>query len=372
MNPSVCIVLPAIYPVLANLKDLRFVGGAELRHSLVARALARAGVKVSVITLDHGQPEGEVIDGVRIIKSHTPDGGLPVARFIYPRLAKIWQALKRADADIYLQPCASYLTTVVAEFTRRCRRRSVFAGASDADFIPEQLRIRHARDRWLYRRGIGRVDGILVQTAKQRELCLRAYGRDAFVIPSGYELTYSPTGNRRDYILWVGNLRPCKRADRLLEIAHGFPEQRFRLIGGPVASEIPYYERIRAQAEQLSNLEFLGFLPYEEAERHFDQAKLLVNTSDSEGFPNTFLQAWARGVPAVSFFDAGVEMDGVVDLVTSMRAANDAIRRLIDDRNYYAERSACCQAYFIKHHSLAAIALKYAGFFSSLYDNGHR
>lgn len=367
MTPRVCIVLPAIYPVLANLKDLRFVGGAELRHALVARALARAGVKVSVITLDHGQSEGKVIDGVRIIKSHTPDGGLPVARFVYPRLAKIWQALKRADADIYLQPCASYLTSVVARFARRCGRKSVFAGASDADFIPEQLRLRYARDRWLYQFGIGRVDAILVQTAKQRELCLRAYGRNAVVIPNGYELTYAPAVNRGEYILWVGNLRPCKRADRLLEIARSVPDQRFRIIGGPVPGEASYYESIQAQAAKLRNMEFLGFLSYEEAERHFDQAKLLINTSDSEGFPNTFLQAWARGVPTISFFDPGMAEDGVVDLVTSPGAASVALRHLIDDRDHYKQRSARCQTYFKDHHGLAAITSKYMDFFCGLY-----
>ena len=41
----------------------------------------------------------------------------------------------------------------------------------------------------------------------------------------------------------------------------------------------------------------------------YDRAKVLVNTSDVEGFPNSYLQAWIRGVPVVTLIDP----DGVIE-----------------------------------------------------------
>lgn len=369
--PRICVVLPNIYAVLTGAQGIKFVGGAELQHTIAAKALARAGFSVSVVCLDHGQSDGEVVDGVRIFKTHSPEGGIPILRFFYPRLYRTWMALKRADADVYYQPCAGYLTGVVAAFCRLHGRKSVFAGQSDTDFIPGKLRLRSSRDRLMYRWGFRHADAIVAQTEKQRRFSADEMGREAAVIPNGYALPQEAVLNEKRYILWVGSIRSVKRPERFLEIARSMPHLRFRMIGGPVADANDggaYYTGIKNEARTIPNLEFLGFKPYAETEPHFDHAAVFVNTSDIEGFPNTFLQAWARGVPTVSYFDPDLREEGVFEKVTEVSGAVKAIDTLMADEAFWRSYASRCHTYFQNQHAIDAMVARYRALFAGLVE----
>lgn len=104
-------------------------------------------------------------------------------------------------------------------------------------------------------------------------------------------------------VLWVANMRHLKRPDRLIEIARALPQYRFHMVGGPVPDEEDFFHRVEEQARMVGNLTFHGKVPYLGVGRFFDRARLVANTSEVEGFPNTFLQAWVRGIPVVTMFD---------------------------------------------------------------------
>lgn len=371
--PSICFVLPNIYPVLSGSRVVKFVGGAELQHSIAAKALAKAGYRVSVVCLDHDQADGEVIDGVRVFKSHKLNTGLPVLRFCHPNLTGTWQAMVRADADVYYQPCAAFLTGVVAAFCRFHKRKSVFAGQSDTDFQPDKLRLSALKDKAMFRWGLRHVDAIVAQTPKQQRMSADHLGRLAALVPNGYELPGKPVNNKREYVLWVGNIRTVKRPERFLEIARSLPHVRFRMIGGPKSNDGgTSYEVIKTQATKIPNLEFLGFLPYAETEPHFDHAAVFVNTSDVEGFPNTFLQAWARGVPTVSYFDPDLDEEGVFLKVDAIPQAVSAIERLMSDEGMWRTYSERSKSYFSHHHAIDAIVSRYANLFDQLLEGSAR
>ncbi len=360
-KPHVCFVAPYAWPVLSGDRNLKVVGGAEMQQCILGRLLAANGYRVSMITFDFGQPQGVVIDGIEVHKTFRLDEGVPVLRFVHPRLTSMWRALRRVDAEVYYQRSAAMWTAVLAEFCRRHARRSIYAGASDRDFELGQEQIRYARDRWLYRRGLQRVDRIVVQNPYQLASCRKHHGRDAILIPSCYVLPPEVGTGRGDAVFWVGSMHPHKRPEMLLALAERMPRQRFVMIGGPSiggeARQPGCFEAIRSRAIKLPNVEFTGFLPPAEVEKRFDEARLLVSTSLYEGMPNVFLQAWARGVPTVATVEVGASVNTVFGTVEE---GAGRIERLLGDRELWSRASADSRDYFRRNHSPEEVLGRYA------------
>jgi glycosyltransferase involved in cell wall biosynthesis len=356
---SICFVAPLAWPVLAGDAAIPVIGGAEVQQCILARLFARHGYRVSMICLDYGQQDHAVVDGVRVRKTFRMHDGLPLARFVHPRLSSMWRALREVDADIYYYRSASMWVGVMAEFCRRHGKRALYAGASDRDFVPGQSgQIRYARDRWLFRRGVQRVDAIVAQNELQRATCRATYGREAVVIPSCYEISKKNTSEEKNLVLWVGTLQVNKRPGLLLELAQRLPHRRFVMIGGP-GRDRDFYESIRARAAGIANLEFKGFLPLAEVETWFDRARVLVNTSVYEGMPNTFLQAWARGVPTTSTVDVGAAVNCVAASVEELSRSTELLFE-------NPEAGRRCREYFDRTHSCAQVLGAYARVFKEL------
>lgn len=111
------------------------------------------------------------------------------------------------------------------------------------------------------------------------------------------------------------------------------------------------FDRIRLQAKALGNVTFHGAVPYRKVRSLYERARLLVSTSEIEGFPNTYLQAWSHGTPVVGFLDP----DGLLEMHGSGRAVRDlegmcaAIADLSEDGAKWERASARAREYMNRH-----------------------
>lgn len=304
-----------------------------MQHVLLARAWRDLGHDVSMIVHDEGQGARRVIDGITAIAAHTRHGGLPGLRFFHPRASKLVSALSAADADVYYQSPAGVNTGFTAWFCGMSNRHFMFRVASDTD-CEKEPRLRLLRDRMLYDFGLKRAHLVAAQTAYQQQLLRENHGVESVVINMMVEPPARPTAPiRKDIdVLWLSNLRSLKRPELALELARQLPDMKFTIAGGPMPGGQTYFEDVAAAAARLPNVTMLGAVRYADTGALFDRAKVFLNTSSIEGFPNTFLQSWIRGVPVVSFFDP----DGMVNrlqlgrIATSLDDMREAIRGLID------------------------------------------
>jgi glycosyltransferase involved in cell wall biosynthesis len=346
---KVCFVGLENLPVLAPEYNRYGIGGEQVQQTLLAKALAARGYQVSMVVGDYGQSDSAAWHDVTTYKAFRADAGLPILRFVYPRWTGTWAALRRADADVYDTRCAGMRVGLVSMFCRRHRRGFVHRLAHDTDADPNKLLIRYSRDKKLYEYGLRRADIVLCQhaaqqTALRENFAVSSVVADMLVERPARQLDH----DRRDLdVLWVNNLRDFKRPDLALQLARQMPAHSVHMVGGPDADFPDLYRRIESAAKNVPNLTFHGRIPYHEIGDLYERAKVFINTSDVEGFPNSFLQSWCRGVPVVSLFDP----DGLIKreaLGTSANTIDDmagAVHRFIVDEAEWRKTSQRCRSY---------------------------
>jgi len=374
MMPRICFVGLRNLPVLAREYNAHGIGGEEVQHTLLARALVARGYEVSMVVMDYGQADGAAWEGIKTYKTYRPEDGLPVLRFFHPRWTGVWAALKRADADIYYLSCASLRVGLTSLFSCKHRRKLVFRVASDMDCEPQKLLIEHHywRDRRLYEYGLRHADAILAQTVHQQEAMQRNYGLAS-------TLASMPVDRPRDVltfeqrtipVLWVSNIRQLKRPDLVLEFAAGSPDVSVHMIGGRIADSDNLFDETRQRASELPNVMFHGQIPYDEVNDYFAHALVFMNTSDIEGFPNSYLQAWSRGTPVVAFFDPDrlIAREGLGVAVRDMKEMRTAVRELTTNRERWLATSARCVEFMRRAYNEDRILAPYLDTFRRLID----
>ena len=348
---KICLVGLDNLPVLAPEYREHAISGEPVQQTLLGRALARRGHDVSMVVGDYGQKDGAQWQAIRVFKAFRRDAGLPVLRFIHRRWTGMWSALKRANADVYYTSGAGMQVWLMALFCRRYGRRFVFRVASDTDCDRSRLLMEHARDRWLYEQGLRRADAILVRSVSQAATLAQSYGLPSRVAGM---LVGSPllAATRDIDVLWVSNIRNLKRPDRILEIAGRLPHVKIHMVGGSLPGEESLYRHIKREVTARANVVFHDRLSYWDTNALYGRARVLVNTSDSEGLLNSYLQAWIRGVPVVALADPDgvIERESLGTIASSSDQIPDAVGSLLDNPAAWTATSDRCLSFMKREY----------------------
>ena len=296
---KICFFSPLARSLLKN-EETETVGGSEIQQVMLAKVI-KDEFEVSFIDEDKRYDVNlfEKVEGIEV-------NCIPQEKNMLFRFLSTLKALKGVDADVYIKRSAGGTVGVMALFCRLFNKKFIYCVAHDTDIdgtLIKKSYIRNPLKRFLFRQlfklGLLKADGVIVQNNYQKQLLKKKYGKDSVIIKKGYP-AFGSVGDKKEIVLWVSNIKEIKQPELFLKLAERLPEIRFQMIGG-AAEDPKYYDRIKERAERIPNLEFLGYVPFNQVTLYFEKASLFVGTSKKEGdIPFTYYQALANKIPVVS------------------------------------------------------------------------
>lgn len=298
MKKKICIISEYAYPYFKFGGEKS--GGAELQMFLLSKELSKNGHNIDFIVFDSSNTKKEYINGVNLhIPYNIKNKGIT---HLYPHnLVMLYVLLSKIGADIYIQRAGSPLTGIIALYAHLKNKKFIFSVSSDSN-VSDQLHIKHIKDlkKIFYIFGIKYANCIICQTKHQQKILMKNISKKGFIIKNISSNNFNKSNSNEKTILWVGRIIKEKNPEIFLKLAENLPQYSFKMIGGSKKGGSGYYNHIKNLAMKITNLEFLGFIPNNEIHTYYSKAIIFINTSNSEGFPNTFLESWANSTPIVS------------------------------------------------------------------------
>jgi glycosyltransferase involved in cell wall biosynthesis len=353
------------------------IGGAEYQTSLIAEGLARRGHDVTFLATDAGTEATLRKDTLTIVK-------LPGWRMVGD--ARHQQMLQATIARIQPDLCYIRVFEELAALGGICKAAGVPVVSASSHVLETMplLVVRSPKKTLWYLlssltskhlRSFCSVHSSAAHVCNTSDLQQRIQPwfphRRILTIyngspqPAPEEIHSGASGQ----VIWVNNLKGWKRPEVFLRLAQKLPAYRFVMIGSMARGR--FGKQVQAWLQQApANVHYLGAQPIAEVNRQIGQSDLLLYTSlPREGFGNSFLQAWLRGVPTVSYT---FELDGILEREQVGRCAH-TFEQLVADVDAlmqdHAQRQAMGQrarAYALRYHSVEALVDSFEILFRSI------
>jgi hypothetical protein len=280
-------------------------GGAELQVALLAKALAGRGYEIVVAGGDTGQVDGIVLQGVRVRNA----GKFHTGRFFemvrsIPRVFRViqeenpdWVVVMGWTAWLFvlwlLRPAFGYkldfICALDTEVNGEYWREQPFFGRL-FEFALRRCDARHAisKDQMAHYARHGMV------ATFYRYLLVPRPREDATLV------------DKTTDFLWVSRCVAMKHPELFLDLAEALPGCSFEMICP--AQDKKLWKGIASRADLIPNVRFIESVPYHRVQENYDRARVFVNTSDWEGWPNSFIQA---GLARAALLSLSVNPDDI-------------------------------------------------------------
>lgn len=301
-NLKICFVQPSVYP-LFNKKSKRTFGGAEVQVYQIGKYISKnyTTIKISYWVGNFGQKKVETYDNVKIYRGVALEKNDSKCSQLCKSL-QLFFHLKSINADVYVQRSATAGTGLIAFFCKLFNKKFVYMVSHEID-VSGEFKRKNKLNGKIYEWGLKNANLIITQSEKQKELLRENYNKKSVVIKSIYKIEKDTSFDNKKYVLWVGRCEKWKAPEKYIQLAENNQALKFIMIMPKSNNKLydNYFKVIREKASGVENLVLIERVIFSEIDEYFKKAKIFINTSDYEGFPNTFIQAAKNKVPILSF-----------------------------------------------------------------------
>ena len=362
-------------PILLKDSD-EIVGGAAVQWSSWISGFTEEGHDFGILTYKGAIKDiGENQFDFDIIESYDTKRGVRFLRLFYYQLPILYKAAKKYNPDCIIQTSAKAHTFIIMLIAKLLNVPFIHRIASDVH-VDENIGslVNRKFDIFLYKMGLKYTDIVLAQNKYQFNKLVEKFPRKKIILlhnPYKIATVKKDILGRinRTYISWIGNFRRIKNLASLAKVAKALPDIQFRIAG----KEFPELDDETRNAlhdlKKLGNVQFEGYLKRNEMKKFLSQSIAILNTSYNEGFSNTFLEAWATGVPVVT--TKNVNPDELINRFKLGEVAegfDDLAEKLLNVTNLdsvqYDELAQRCFDYVSDNHNPRILVKKFVSFFN--------
>mgnify|MGYP001560454314 FL=1 len=342
---KVAIIFPKDSEALFNKDSNRTFGGASVQMYLIAKEMKTyKNLEVFSFIPDYKKIKFDDYKRFNIIKTFREKDS------IFKKAYIIKKKINEIKPDVIIQHGLTPFSGILAKYCTKKRIKFIFMFASDKE-VEGKYQSNGKKD---YFFKILLKNAVLIsQNNSQKEYILKEYNASSIIIYNGFPVNKKPKNKYN--VLWVSRCDKLKNPELFLDLAKYFKNKSFVMIC-PESSDKEFFYNIREKVSHIKNLKFISFVKFNDINKYFINSRIFVNTSDYEGFPQTFIQATMNGTPIISLnvnpnnfldkYKCGFCANGDLELMKKQ------ISKLLGDRKLWAEMSNNAYKYAKENHDL--------------------